>query len=68
MKVDPNIRRELDLLPVAYTIRKTRDHYFAVIGDHKPICIGGNHDKNKCRLVKNTMQSLRKIRLALEAK
>lgn len=68
MRVDPSIQRELDQLPVAYTIRKTRDHYFAVVDGYKPICIAGNHDRNKVRLVKYTTQALRKLRRTLEGK
>lgn len=67
MRIDPTIQRELDALPVEYTIRKTKDHYFAVIEGHKPICIGGNHDKHRVRLTRHTTQALRKVRRSLGA-
>jgi hypothetical protein len=66
MRIDPVIQRELDLLPVPYTIKKSKDHYFAVIDGHKPICIAGNHDKTRWRLTKITVSSLKKIRKALD--
>lgn len=66
MKIDPTVKRELDLLPVPYEIRKTKDHYFAAIPGHRPICIGGNHDKEKWRLAKMTSAEIRKIRKTME--
>lgn len=67
MRIDPMIKRELDTLPVPYTIQKSKDHYFAIINGHRPICIGGNHDKHKWSLVKKTVADIRKIRQKLEA-
>ena len=66
MRIDNIIQRELDALPVPYTIRKTRDHYLAIIEGFPPVTIGGNHDRHKSRLVKRTVVSLRKIRKQLE--
>jgi len=66
MRIDPLVQRELDLLPVSYTIRKSKDHYFAVIDGHKPICVGGNHDKARWRLSRANAAVIRKIRKAME--
>lgn len=66
MRIDPIIQRELDALTVPYTIHKTKDHYMAFIAEFPPVVIGGNHDRHRTRLVKHTVQSLRKIRKQIE--
>lgn len=68
MRIDPTVKRELDSLPVPYTIRKSKDHYFAVVEGFKPILIAGNHDKSRVRLTWHTTTAIRKIRKALENK
>lgn len=68
MRIDPNIQRELDMLPVPYEVKKSRDHYFAEVKGFQPIIIGGNHDKTKYGNVKNTVNRIRKIRKELENK
>jgi hypothetical protein len=66
MRMDPIVKRELDLLPVPYEIRKSKDHYFVVIDGHKPICVGGNHDKHGWRLSRATSSQIKKIRRTME--
>jgi hypothetical protein len=68
MRIDSTIQRALDELPVAYTIRKSKDHYFAVVEGFAPIIIGGNHDRHKARLVKSTVTAIRKVHKTLESK
>lgn len=66
MRIDPTVKRELDLLPVQYTIQKSKDHYFVVIDGYRPICVGGNHDKHRWRLARATAANIRKIRRTME--
>lgn len=68
MRIDPVIQRALDELPVPYTIRKSKDHYFAVVEGFAPVVVGGNHDRHNARLSKHTVTAIRRIRKALENK
>jgi hypothetical protein len=69
MRIDPLIQSALDALPVPYTIVKKRDHYFAVVhGVRDRICIGGNHDRTKAGLARQTARSIDKLRASLSEK
>lgn len=68
MRLDPIIQRELEPLDGLYSIRKSKDHYFVVVDGHKPIVIGGNHNRHRARLVQHTVTALRKLRKDMEGK
>ena len=65
MKIDDIIQRELDTLPVPYTIKKWKDHYAVVVEGHPPIIVAGNHGRTAWILVRHTVNRIRRLRKAL---
>lgn len=61
MRLNEDIKRALDELPVPYTIVKKRDHYFAVIEGFPRIIVANNSSKDKVRNVRNTVAELKRI-------
>lgn len=62
MKIDADIRKALDDLGVAYTIEKSKDHYFVRVGNHPRIIVAGNHGRNKPGEIKGTLRDIKRLR------
>lgn len=62
MKLDPHIQREVDKIPVLFTIERKTRHYFLVVAGQPRICLGshGTHDPNY-RLVKLCACNIRRM-------
>lgn len=62
MKIDADIRKALDDLGVPYTIEKSKDHYFARVGNHPRVIVAGNHGRNKPGEIKGTLRDIKRLR------
>ena len=61
MKIDKLVQRELDTIPVPYTITKKKDHYYAEVKGYPRILVAGNHDRVPCSHIRKTIFNIRKL-------
>ena len=67
MKIDPVVKSAMAKIPVPYEIIKKTDHYFLLVPGFDRICIAGNHDKHRFRLVRATVQQIDRLIKRLQA-
>lgn len=61
MRLNEDIKRALDELPVPYIIVKKRDHYFAVVEGFPRIIVANNSSRDRVRNVRNTVAEIKRI-------
>ena len=65
MKMDKQVKRALDNIPVPYQIVKKTDHYYLVVEGHPRILVAGNHDRIPPHLTTKTIHNINKLITAL---
>jgi hypothetical protein len=61
MNLDPKVRAALEATGLPYTIEKSKDHYFARVGDRPRVLVAGNHGKLKHGELKSTLKRIKRL-------